>query len=299
MLHALRLGEQIADLVGRMKPHTLITTYEGHSWERVAYARAREINPAIHCIGYQHAGLFNMQHAAFRPLAPEYNPDTILSVGPAGRDAVRDHPSLRGVAADCVGSSRSMQAKVADQGKRERNACLVVPEGDPRECELLFVFSLTCAHQLPNMSFLWRLHPNTRVEDLVRQYPLLAHRPNNVHFSTAPLDEDIARSRWVLYRGSTAVIHAALGGAYPIYRHIDGEIPIDVLYKLGAVRGCVDTVNDFVSLVGRMTETERLGLIGEIQNHCERMFVPLDVERFVAIVSAGRAATSGRGPIHE
>lgn len=295
--HALRVGEQLAGLVRRLSPHTLVTTYEGHSWERVAYALARQVAPDLHCIGYQHAGLFNMQHAALRPLASVYNPDTILSAGPAGSDAMRLHASLNETAIDCIGSSRALSAMSADQMTSERTACLVVPEGDPRECALLFGFSLSCARCLPNVRFVWRLHPNTRFEELVRQYPALANPPANIHLSRASLSEDIAHARWVLYRGSTAAIQAVAGGAFPVYLCQDDEIPIDVLYELEGVRGSVCGEDGFVGLVERMDEAERLALLDRAQGYCRRMFSPLDADRLVAIVSAGKPPAAGQGAV--
>jgi hypothetical protein len=41
----------------------LVTTYEGHSWERLCFALAKEAKPLVKCIAYQHAPIFKYQHA--------------------------------------------------------------------------------------------------------------------------------------------------------------------------------------------------------------------------------------------
>lgn len=289
-LHALRLGEQIRQLVLRLQPHSLITTYEGHSWERIAYAGGRIARPDIHCIGYQHAGLLPKQHAALRPLATAFNPDTILAAGIAGRDAMCRNLALTDTKIDCIGSNRSLSNISSSNPISERDACLVVPEGHPRECALLFDFSLACASHLPQQQFIWRLHPNMRLERLVKEYPHFAALPPNISLSSMPLTADIARSRWVLYRGSTTVIQAAIGGAFPVYLHKEGEIPIDPLYELEGLREVCTCEDEFIRLTSQTPFTKHAMLIEQIQEACRRMFVPLDSERLESIIRAGKKA---------
>jgi len=288
-LHAMRIGEQVRRLVAYFKPHSLITTYEGHSWERIAYARGRQVQPDIHCIGYQHAGLFPHQHAALRPLSPQFNPDTILAAGHVGLDAMRSNLQLADINIDCIGSVRSTLRASPANNESVREACLVVPEGDLRECGLLFGFSLGCAIQLPALQFIWRLHPNTRYEELLKKYPKFGKLPANVKISSEQLTDDISRSRWVLYRGSTAVIQAVTGGAFPIYVHQEGEVSIDTLYELGSLRKICMSENEFVRFVSEISEENISAGLAEIQKACERMFVALDAQRLNEILKVGKS----------
>ena len=41
----LRFGYQVEQLVKKVKPKYIITTYEGHSLERILFAMARKANP--------------------------------------------------------------------------------------------------------------------------------------------------------------------------------------------------------------------------------------------------------------
>lgn len=293
-LHALRLGEQLHALVGVLKPSTLITTYEGHAWERIVYARARDAQPGIRCIGYQHAGLINMQHAAVRRLSARYEPDTIACAGTMARDALRRNPALRGIDVDVIGSVRSL-APSAIQEAGQREACLVLPEGNLQECRLLFGLSLACARQDSSLQFIWRLHPNMRYDDLVQQHPEFAEPPANIELSTTSLSADIARSAWTLYRGSTAAIQAAAGGAFPVYLGLAGEIPVDTLIELNGLRKQVNSADDYLALMHTSADIERGIELQQIQAYCAQIFNPLDADRLASLLMPAQqklAATS-------
>lgn len=288
-LHALRLGEQLHALVGALKPRTLITTFEGHAWERIVYARARDALPGIRCIGYQHAGLLNMQHAAVRRLSARYDPDTIACAGTVARDALRRNPALRGIEVDVIGSVRSLApAPAPTQDAGQRKACLVLPEGNVEECRLLFGLSLACARQDSSLQFIWRLHPNMHFDDLVQQHPEFAERPANIELSSASLPEDIARSAWTLYRGSTAAIQAAAGGAFPVYLDLAGEIPVDTLLELDGLRKQVSSADDYLALMNNKAEAERGAALQQIQAYCAQIFNPLDADRLASLLMPAR-----------
>ncbi|SVD11455.1 uncharacterized protein METZ01_LOCUS364309, partial [marine metagenome] len=64
----LRLARQIAALVAELSPKAIVVTFEGHAWERMAFAAARSAQPDVRCVGYQHSVLFLLQHAVRRTL---------------------------------------------------------------------------------------------------------------------------------------------------------------------------------------------------------------------------------------
>lgn len=294
-LHALRLGEQLHSLVKAMQPRALVTTYEGHAWERLAYARARDASPGIRCIGYQHAGLLNMQHAALRRLGGRYDPDAIACAGAVARDALARNSELRGIAVEAIGSVRSVVPVMAKKNGAAPTTCLVLPEGNLEECRLLFGLSLQCARKDGNLHFIWRLHPNMRFDDLLRQHPEFGRRPGNVVVSTGTLAEDIARCGWTLYRGSTAAIQAATGGAFPVYLSQTGEIPIDTLFELEGVRARVSSADEFLALVSDTAYGQRQAALEQIQAFCAGIFLPLDADRLALLVAGEHGGGSSEG----
>jgi hypothetical protein len=247
-LGALRLGEQVAELVEKLRPKTIIVTLEGHSWERVVFATARNVLPTIYCVGYQHAALFNLQHAIKRPLGSVYDPNLILTSGTYAKEKLEEVLELKGIPIDVLGSIRSVQPTVITNNSNMKT-CVVLPEGIESECNLLFEFSLDCAILLPDIEFIWRLHPNMSYAMLIKRNSKLRKLPSNVTISFASLDKDLARCEWALYRGSTSVLQAIAAGANPIYLGQPTEISIDPLYELKSLRTEVINTKEFVSAI--------------------------------------------------
>ncbi len=252
----LRMSVQIGQLVSKYKPKMLIVTYEGHAWERAAFAAAREVNASILCAGYQHAAIFRLQHSALRKLGLSYDPDIVFTAGLVSQKQIQNSSKLQGVPLHILGSHKAFAGVKSDVSNRSTencgNKCLVLPEGIISECLILFEFTLKCAKLIPSMQFIWRLHPLVTFESLVVQSPLLQKKlPNNVHLSTSTIDDDVNGIDYALYRGSSAIVTAVCAGAYPIYLAVPDEISTDPLYELRAWRESVTDPNKFVSLVNR------------------------------------------------
>jgi len=285
---ALRLGEQIKALVARLQPRAIVVTYEGHSWERIAFAAARAVSPQIRCIGYQHAALFNLQHAVQRRLADDCNPDAILTSGRVAQARLFKNPQLKGVLIEVLGSNRSFArqpVRVWGASGGAGHTCLVLPEGIVSECNLLFGFALQCARRMPDIVFIWRLHPNMSYESLIRQNPAFRELPPNIDLSTHTLAEDIARSHWALYRGSTAIVQAAVSDVRPVYLHQSGEIPIDTLFEIADLHAQVVEPDDFMALVTATEASDATAKSEQVQNYCERMFTPMDTQALAACIT--------------
>lgn len=284
-LAALRLGEQVKALVVRLQPRAIIVTYEGHSWERIIFASARVACPQIRCIGYQHAALFHLQHAVQRSIGHKYNPDIILTSGKLAETRLRTNPHMQHIRIETVGSNRSLPRKsagaplISSEGYR---TCLVLPEGIVSECNLLFGFALKCALIMPDIHFIWRLHPNLNHTFLTKLNNAFKDLPSNISMSKHSLAEDISRSEWALYRGSTAIVQAAVSGVHPVYFHQRGEISIDTLHDVAELRAQVLEPEDFKRLVLQAdlagTNTER------IHHYCEQMFTPMNIDILAACI---------------
>ena len=284
----LRLASQVKELVGILRPKLVVVTHEGHAWERLAFASARMALPGIRCIGYQHAAVFRLQHAIRRNLAREYNPDQIFTAGMVGKKQLQRAPGLNGSLVSVLGSNRifkSVKTKgdcVIGRYRSEyssKYACLVVPEAFASECFLLFEFSLACAQLCPEIQFIWRLHPLVTFESLLAKYRKLRNLPRNIVLSRATLEEDTARCRWALYRGTTAIVQAVVAGLRPIYLQQSGEMTIDPLYELNAFRAVVTTVSEFKKVTDidinrglRIPESEK----DEAKEYCEGFYLPFD-----------------------
>jgi len=288
-LITLRMASQIDALTASLQPKTIVTTYEGHSWERIVFASARKARKDIRCTGYQHAALFHLQHAIRRNLAPQYNADHILVAGEVTQAKLSKASGLCGIPVTVLGSNRgtvgSLEEGQTAIGNQERilekaPACLVLPEGITSECDILFNFSLVCAHLLPHIHFIWRLHPILSFESLVAKNEKLGQLPDNVEMSKMSINQDLERCCWSLYRGTTAVMQALLAGLRPIYLKLGDELSIDPLHDLDTFRVTIESPQDFLRIInadlsdGRRSQEKKFNVAAD---YCRRYFLPWDV----------------------
>ena len=85
---------------------------------------------------------------------------------------------------------------------------------------------------LPGVKFIWRLHPLISYRDLSRKNNKLQRLPENIILSNSSIEEDIVRSQFSIYRGSTAIITALSSCIQPIYLSLQNEMTIDPLFEL-------------------------------------------------------------------
>jgi hypothetical protein len=284
----LRMSLQIGRLVEVLKPKMIIATYEGHAWERVTFAAAREASASVQCVGYQHAAIFRLQHAALRKLGSPFDPDVILAAGAVSKVQIENSTGTRGIAVRVLGSNRAFSASekgASRSGDVDSNseadsafdeACLVLPEGIVSECLLLFEFSLNCAKLMPEMRFIWRLHPLVTPESLIAMNPRMGELPANVEFSRVTLEEDFRRTTFALYRGSTAIVKAVSSGLRPIYLEQAGEMSIDPLYEMDALRPKVTHPLDFEAAICREKTMPDVELDQKaVARYCDAFYSPV------------------------
>jgi len=290
-LNSLRLSVQILELVKKTKAKTLITTHEGHSWERLAFYSARQANPSIKCVGYLHAPLFQKQHAVKRSLTNMYNPDKIYTSGYVQKNQLDRTESLKNLPLEVLGSNRCFDdvAKSDDLRSETRNngflkkTCLVIPSGYESEIHLMFDFSLKCARQFPYLNFIWRLHPLFSFDSLSAKNKLYSSLPENVVLSDKELVQDLDRCDWALYRASSTVIQAVVAGLRPVYLHIRDQMKVDPLYELDVWKMEVETTQDFAKILNNSECDDPL--YRKARDYCLKIYEPFDYSIIVDTLS--------------
>lgn len=284
---ALRTAAQITELVTRLQPKFLVTTFEGHAWERLVFHAVRSVVPDIKCVGYHHAILFPHQHALGTRLGHGYDPDAIMTAGEISRDWFRTQEDWSETPIETLGSVRTPKTKPADRPNKGR-ACLVVPEGLVDEAVHLFRLAVSTAHIMPEQPFRLRLHPVLSRDSILSAASDLKALPPNVVWSDCGLEEDLKQSRSALYRGSTVSITAVLSGLRPIYAAGEAEeVSIDPLEDLKVWRRSVtspemlqqELVTDIAS---SDQQREREFVVG--REYCRRYFSPLSVPDFFKLM---------------
>lgn len=293
---ALRIYEQIETLVTKINPKAIIVTYEGHAWERIAFAAARSANPDIKCIGYQKSAIFRLQHSIRRNLTDKYNPDHILTAGEVGKYQLQTSLCTYGTSISVFGSKRLYKAKpdknrlcnnLLQNNTLQRQAVLVIPEGDFKECSLLFEFSLSCAQLCPEIQFIWRLHPLITFKSLLARNSKLNNLPENIVLSTSKIEDDVLKCSWALYRGTTAIIMAIQAGLRPIYLQVPNEMTIDPLYEIDNWKIMVSSCTDLLNVLTKQKEESQSSLINDqiiLTDYCNKFFLPFNNKELLSAI---------------
>jgi hypothetical protein len=249
----LRLHACISDVCHLLNPRIIITTHEGDASERMIWHAARSTGRRPLCVGYQHARLFARAHAIRRSLGVpgiDCDPDVILTQGEIPHAALAASPGLGSIRLIAYGSHRRAEPMTLPALDERPRSCLVLPDGDDGECSILFEFALACARRAPEIAFALRPHPSVNLTALRSRHNALRQLPDNVTLSVSgTLDQECARARYCLYRGSSAVIQAVLAGIKPFYVARAGELPFDSLFALPYWRETLMSPEDFVTRV--------------------------------------------------
>ncbi len=287
---ALRIGYQVGELVRRLQPKLIVTTFEGHGWERLAFRSARDANPEIICAGYHHAVLFPLQHALSRRLGNSFDPDLILTAGTVTRDYFSNLPDLAGIPLKILGSARAADPLNQVEKPSHANHCLLLPEGLLSESLLFSRLAVRLAMLRPELTFSIRLHPLLSPEKIVASDGSLANLPHNLDWSKGSLEQDLEKSRWTVYRGSSAVIAAVQAGLRPIYySQEDSDLSIDPLRTMEGWRETASTPESVCECLDRdssLSPADRLGSWRSAQRFCSSYFAALDPTVISSLVSA-------------
>lgn len=283
---SLRVGKQVASLVSTTSARSLIVIHEGHSWERVVFASAREARNSIRCIAYQHAPLFRLQHAIFAKLDRKYIPDQVIASGISSFERLSSGTLDSKVKIRLGGSVRTPKLSGLPHPRNIKAPlrCLVLPEGIIRECDILYLFAMTCATYSPDVEFVIRLHPSVSFEKLnsfrTRKVSILP----NVKLSDRSFSDDLMNCDFALYRGSSAIISAVGAGIVPVYVARPNEISIDPLFELECYRLIVTEPKEFVTIINSLKAFKESEYY-KANTVCKKVYSPINIDEFVGAIS--------------
>lgn len=282
---ALRIGDQVHDLVKSLRPRAIFITYEGHSWERVVFKRARQADEAIKCFAYAHAPLFPMHHALAAKLGHAYDPDAIFVTGEAALQILSATCEATRVLA-ILGSPRA-PVRPQNISPKTSRTCLILPEGLMEESAALLDVAVVAASQLPDVMFNIRMHPALDKERFTSQMSQFNALPANVRWSEGrTLDDDLAQARWAIYRGSSAIIAAPLHQTRPLYYQMPNEeTVIDPLFPLKGYRLVFRTPEELVSAL-TLSDATAPDEYQKAVRFCESYYDPLAARSLVRMLAA-------------
>lgn len=258
-LNNLKIYFFIKKLLLRHSPKLVITTFEGYAYERIIFNLVNS-KPKIISAGYQHAAIFKDQYSITRDLKEIYNPKFIFTSGKITKDIfLKFYNQTRLIE---IGSSRGDMAI-----KKNKNApyILVIPEGLIEDVDLFINFIKEITEKIKKFNFLIRFHPLISTRQIKERMFLLKNNPNIV-FSEDTLINDIKKSSYVFYRGSTAVFSALIAGLTPLYYNHD-EVNLNPLYEMEEYIQTITNVEDFNSIKENNLETNK-----KIISYCKQYY---------------------------
>lgn len=241
-------------VVGHWHPRALITLYEGHAWEKCMWWGAKAADPACRTVGYQHTVILGDDLSLIRPyvdIRARSIPDVVLCLGEVTRQMIQEH-ERHGAVLLPFGSFRFRAERAHHPADPALRTVLVTPEGLAAEVQAMFAFAAECARRLPTHTFVLRAHPALPMERALRLVDVnLAREPNVILSDRPTIEEDFRRTSLLLYRGSSSVLYAVLGGLRPVYLDLDPLVSSDPLHNLGAWRRACRTSEEFVEIARR------------------------------------------------
>ena len=136
-------SKKIEKIFYRLNPKSIITTFEGHSFERVLFATAKKTNSKINTIGYQSTLLSKYQNSIFLKLKDKFSPNEIWSSGKISHKILKKKLSDKKI--KNFGSDRFMNIDKNYKKKIFNNKilkCLILPVGFYDSTYDLFLFSI-------------------------------------------------------------------------------------------------------------------------------------------------------------
>lgn len=248
----LRISEQIRYLVRCLQPRAMMFTYEGNAWERMAMWAARSSAPNIKCFAFQHSVLLPMQDAMIRRYGPKFDPDVIFASGRVGLDWLKSKQELSNIPIQLLGSPRSFKINKTVEIKNSNLRCLFLPEGLVSESLYLARAAFSLARMKPNITCVIRLHPLMSVSKLIKLDRDLTLNLSNIEWSVSEMSllEDVKRSRWAVYRGSSSIITAVSEGLEPIYLGEEVfELRIDPLKTISGLSKVAHNLEELANII--------------------------------------------------
>ena len=240
-------------ILNKINPSFVVSTFEGHAYERQIFHNSKLFNPRIINFAYQHSIISKYVNTLSLKLNDNsYNPDVILCSGKSSFNFFKNFSNFKNLPVYVLGSKNYSDSDPKEfDNSIKRNSCLILPEGIYSECLIFLEFAVSCAKLNTSISFIFRLHPIIDLKKLKILYKKNYTYPSNLIFSKSSFNEDINISSWALYRGSSAVYKAIEHGLIPIYLSAENELEIDPLYDLKIGKKVVKNSSELKTIIDK------------------------------------------------
>jgi len=247
---ALRMFFKTIYYLRNTKIEFLIFTFEGYGWERLSIYAAKLVNPEIKCIAYQHTFVTNGHISIKRIINGNYNPDIIWTSDSKSHNILKKIYKKINTKVVNIGYLKEISKLTEHKKISYKKTCLVLPEGIMSECLKILKFCLICAENDKTISYIIRLHPVIDQNKLLVELNINEKDlPKNIYFSSdSNLIEILSKVSFVLYRGSSSVLHAINRKICLIYLDIH-KYNIDPLSLYNIKKFSVKKPNELIKII--------------------------------------------------
>ena len=213
---------QIKKVISDLKIEKIITTWEGHPWERLLAKFCNE-NSISH-YGYVHVGPSISQFSAFRFLGSDYEPYKLIVPNLTSKKIIKriyanESEIVGSHKANLIYADAETYIKKINYSQIKQKALLIIPQGTYYEVEKLFNLALKVLDS--NLQIIIRFHPcllnDNRMQKYIDNSIKNMKYKSNIIFSKSSLVKDIKSSSHFLYCASSAAIECLSYGLTPIY----------------------------------------------------------------------------------
>lgn len=214
-------------------------TFEGYNYEELLANEFIIKDNNINLYFYQHSPL-TKAHIGIQLFLKNFHTKVcILTTGPAYSKFLLGLSSKSEII--CVGSTKV--TKPIKKFETDELSILMAPEGSTIQTIKFLIFTLQIARAFPNVTFIFRLHPNVVLTRSARKFILSLESLDNAEVSRESLMRDISRTKATMYTGSVVAIEALNSKNLPIFVNFQDNLELDVFSIGNIVHPTVSVLN--------------------------------------------------------
>jgi hypothetical protein len=243
--NTLLFTKKIKKILKETKIKIFFTTFEGHSFEKnlINYFNKRNIKT----FGYFFSVIRKFDSCIFYDFKKKTSPSHILFTGNTVKEIFlkKIKSSFEGTKFDTIGYTRPIKKIKANSKKK---SILICPEGFYNETEKMLNFAEKLLNKFDKIEIIFRLHPEIKINNIkFSQYLIKSDR---FIFSKNTLEEDLSKSKLLLYRGSSVCINAINNNVIPIYLNLKEYLNIDPLYEINKnIANSTNDIKKFIDII--------------------------------------------------
>ena len=192
------------------KPKIVFTLFEGWPYEEII--KTISLKAGCKFISYQHSAILPNQISLQRRLKSIENEETIFCSGTA---FLKYFKSVnQNIPTYMIGSSR----KISKEDRSNCSSLLLTPEAQKFEVTLFINLVKDLLRLGYDSQVVIRFHPNYRVKNVTKiKLKILKKKYSNFQISRDKLSMDLAKAKYIVYRGTTTVYEAIMQGCEPLF----------------------------------------------------------------------------------